>query len=118
MGLTYVDVQITNPGQPEKSAIVHCLVDSGAGYSLVPAGTLRRLGIEAHSTRVFSLADGRRVSRRMGDALFVFRGQRGASPVIFGERGDSTLLGTVTLEALGFVLDPFKRELRPLPLLL
>jgi hypothetical protein len=31
---------------------------------------------------------------------------RGASPVIFGERGDSTLLGAVTLEALGVILDP------------
>lgn len=45
-------------------------------------------------------------------------GHRAASPVIFGERGDSTLLGTVSLEALGFVLDPIRRELRPLPMVL
>ena len=32
--------------------------------------------------------------------------------------GDSCLLGTVTLEALGLMLDPIRRELRPLPLLL
>ena len=42
----------------------------------------------------------------------------GLTSVIFGDGEDSTLLGTVTLEALGFVLDPFKRELRPLPLVL
>jgi len=28
------------------------------------------------------------------------------------------LLGTVSLEALGMMLDPMKRELRPLPMLL
>ena len=40
------------------------------------------------------------------------------APVIFGEKGDSTLLGAVTLEALGVILDPIKRELRPLPMVL
>jgi hypothetical protein len=42
----------------------------------------------------------------------------GASPVIFGEKGDSTLLGMVSLEALGYILDPLRRELRPLPMVL
>jgi hypothetical protein len=36
------------------------------------------------------------------------------SPVVFGEAEDVYLLGAVTLETLGFVLDPFRRELRPL----
>jgi hypothetical protein len=54
----------------------------------------------------------------VGDVVFKFNGQQGASPVIFGEKGDSTLLGTVSLEALGFILDPIRRELRPLPLIL
>jgi hypothetical protein len=40
------------------------------------------------------------------------------APVIFGEKGDSTLLGIVTLEALGVILDPIRRELRPLPMIL
>ena len=35
-----------------------------------------------------------------------------------GQKGDSVLLGSVSLEALGFILDPIKRELRPLPMLL
>jgi hypothetical protein len=39
-------------------------------------------------------------------------------PVIFGEKGDSTLLGTVSLETLGFILDPIKRVLRSLPIVL
>jgi len=40
------------------------------------------------------------------------------SPVIFGERGDSVLVGTVSLEALRLMLDAIKRVLRPLPMVL
>jgi hypothetical protein len=38
--------------------------------------------------------------------------------VIFGEESDSTLLGAHTLEALGLSLDPLRRELVPLPMML
>lgn len=38
--------------------------------------------------------------------------------VIFGEEDDSILLGALTLESLGLALDPLKRELRPLPMVL
>ncbi len=56
---------------------------------------------------------------RGGPASLVrYKEHRGAAPVILGEPGDSNLLGVVTLEALGYVLDPLKRELRPSPMLL
>jgi len=97
---------------------VKFLVDSGAIYSVVPARTLDRLGVKPHSRRTFVLADGSELTRRMGDAVFRLDGRQGASPVIFGEKGDSTLLGTVTLESLGVWLDPLRRELRPLPMIL
>ena len=38
--------------------------------------------------------------------------------MIFGEPGDYTLLGVVTLEELGLGLNPLKRELLPLPMIL
>jgi predicted aspartyl protease len=97
---------------------VSLLVDSGAIYSLVPGATLRRLGIKPHSVQTFTLADGSRLRRRLGDAIFVIDGKRGASPVIFGQPGDSALLGTVSLEALGLMLDPIRRTLRRLPMVL
>jgi hypothetical protein len=34
--------------------------------------------------------------------------------VILGEPGDDALLGAVTLEVLGLVLNPFSRTLQPL----
>ena len=54
----------------------------------------------------------------MGDAYFEFQGEGGAAPVIFGEKGDEPLLGATTLESIGLVLDPFKRRLIPMRMLL
>lgn len=118
MGLTHVRARIANPARPRKTATLRLLVDSGAIYSVVPKSVLRRLSIRPHSRRTFTLADGTELTRQVGDAVFVIDGHRGASPVIFGERGDSALVGTVSLEALGFVLDPIRRVLRPLPMIL
>ena len=118
LGLTHVRATIANPGRLDKRARLRFLVDSGAIYSVAPATVLRRLGIEPHTTQRFELADGTEVRRAVGDATFIVAGKRGASPVIFGEEDDSVLLGTVSLEALGFMLDPPKRVLKPLPMVL
>jgi clan AA aspartic protease len=118
MGLTHVAARIANPARPRHSVRIKFLVDSGAVYSVVPARVLEKLKVKAHSRRTFILADGSEVTRRIGDALFRLDGRQGASPVIFGEEGDSVLLGIVSLESLGVILDPMRRELRPLPMVL
>jgi predicted aspartyl protease len=118
MGLTHVDVEVANPADPKSKAKVRLLVDSGATLSVISGTLLRRLGIRPHSKRSFILANGETIERQIGNADFLYQGQHGASPVIFGKRGDSDLLGMVTLEALGFILDPIRRELKPLPMML
>ena len=118
MGLTYIRAKITNPANLRKSRDLEFLVDSGAAYSVVPTTVLRRLGIKPTTKRTFILADGSSVECNMGNALFRLNGNEGASPVISGEKDDSILLGAVSLEALGLILDPLKRELRALPMIL
>jgi clan AA aspartic protease len=118
MGLTYLEADISNPAKPKRSVRVEFLIDTGALYSVIPGKVLRKLGIKPHSRRTFTLADGSQITRRIGDVLFRFDGRRGASPVIFGQGDDSVLLGSVSLEALGLMIDPLKRELRPLPMVL
>lgn len=118
MGLSFVRVKVANPSRFTKSVEVECLVDSGAVYSVIPGGVLKALNIRSHSSRTFILANGEEIKRKMGTAAFEYRGQRGDSLVVFGEEGDSAILGATTLEGFGFVLDPFKRELRPLPMML
>jgi aspartyl protease family protein len=116
MGLTILSIEVANPATPEQRTPVDFLVDSGAVYSFVPREVLADLGITPHSRQRFRLADGSSIERDRGDALFFYRNQRGAAPVIFAESGDATLLGAVTLESLGFVLDAVRRDLLPLPM--
>ena len=118
MGLTHVRVTVGNPASGRKTETVQCLVDSGAIYSLIPGAVLKRLGIEAHSTREFILANGEIIRRKLATATFEYEGHRGDSMVIVGEPGDEALLGATTLEGFGLMLDPFRRELRPLQLTL
>lgn len=118
MGLTYIQASIANPARSRRRTRLKFLVDSGAAYSVVPASVLTRLGIKPTRSKSSMLADGSEVKRRLGEAVFHLNGEQGTSPVIFGEKGDSILLGSVSLEVLGLLLDPFKRELRPLSMML
>jgi hypothetical protein len=85
---------------------------------VVPAAILEDLGIRPLADQSFRLADGSKITRKKGVAVFRYKDQVGGADVIFGEEGDSTLLGAFTLEALALALDPLKRELRPLPMIL
>lgn len=118
MGLTVLDIEVANPADPERKQTVEFLIDSGAVYSVVPEPVLTSLGIKSLKEETFRLADGSKIVRKKGVALFR-RGDRvGGADVIFGEEGDSTLLGALTLESLGLSLDPLRRQLNPLPMIL
>jgi predicted aspartyl protease len=116
VGLTILRLDVADPADVARREAVDFLVDSGAVYSFVPGEVLRRLGIDPHGRQQFRLADGSLIERDRGDAVCFYAGRRGAAPVIFAEPGDATLLGAVTLESLGLVLDAIRRDLVPLPL--
>ncbi len=118
MGLTTLKIEVGNPASPEVTETIEFLIDSGAVYSVVPTPILARLGIKPLTTQEFRLADGSVIARRKGVALFKHGDRIGGADVIFGEDGDSVLLGAFTLEALGLSLDPLRRELKPLPMIL
>ena len=118
MGLTYVDLEVANVSKPDVREKLRFLVDSGAVYSVVPSVVLEKLGIQPLDTQEFSLANGEKIVRKKGGALFHYGDRVGVADVVFGEEGDAMLLGALTLESLGLSLDPLKRELRELPMLL
>ena len=118
MGLTTLAIQVGNPANPDVTEELEFLIDSGASYSVVPTSVLERLGIKPIGEQTFRSADGSKIVRKKGIALFKFADQLGGADVIFGEEGDQQLLGAFTLEALGLALDPLRRELKPLPLIL
>ena len=118
MGLAVLEIEVGSPANPEITKKVEFLIDSGAIYSVVPSKVLDELGIKPIAEQEFRLADGSKIVRKKGGAFFKYGEAVGIADVIFGEEGDSQLLGAFTLEALGLALDPFKRELRPLPMIL
>src|SRR5439155_12303080 len=111
-------LEIGNPANPAVTERLDFLIDSGAIYSVVPAPVLERLGIQPLSTQEFRLANGTKVQRKKGMAVFKYGDRIGGADVIFAEEGDSILLGAFTLEGLGLSLHPLRRGLEQLPMLL
>jgi clan AA aspartic protease len=117
MGITYIDGTVT--GKKGKSAVVKFLVDSGAQYTLLPEKDWKAIGLKRKRTMAFALADGTEVQRDVSECHIRLPQGDTHTPVILGEPGDdAALLGEVTLEELGLVLDPFQRTLRPMRVVL
>jgi len=118
MGLTTLRLEVGNPTDLRVTEDVDFLIDSGAIYSVVPSAILGRLAIRPLTEETFRLADGSEIRRQKGIALFRYGERVGGADVIFGEPDDAVLLGALTLESLGLALDPLRRELKPLPMIL
>ena len=112
MGITYVDAEAVGP--TGKRASVRLLVDSGATYSLLPEQAWRAIELAPQRDMGFTLADGTVVERRVSECRLSLAQGEGHTPVVLGEPGDEGLLGVVTLEILGLVLNPFTRSLQPM----
>ena len=115
MGITHVDAIVRGP---KGEQAVRLLIDSGAGYTLLPSDVWRALGLEPRRRELFSLADGTQIERQMSYCEISLPEGEGPTPVILGEPGDTGLLGVVTLEELGLVFNPFTRSLHPMRMLL
>jgi aspartyl protease family protein len=116
MGIVYIDGQVTGP--TGKTASVRFLVDNGATYSLLDKATWQVIELKPKRSASFTLADGTRIERRISECHITLPQGEGYTPVILGEEGDEPLLGVVTLEILGLVLNPFNRTLQPMQMLL
>lgn len=111
MGLTYVEATVSNE-KNGKDKTISLLVDSGATYSLIPFDVWNELELKPKREIEIILADGTKIHRKVSECHFRLGNSEGHSPIILGEKGDEALLGVVTLENLGLILDPFQRTLR------
>lgn len=118
MGLTDVEAEVQNPLDHQRRTMMAFLVDSGATYSVISAEELEKLGITPSGERTFFLANGQPVKRRMGEARITLQGQSATCVVLFGQPGDSRLLGVTTLENLGLIFHPMLQKIMPLRMLL
>jgi predicted aspartyl protease len=119
MGLTYVEGRVRAPGRRQRPRRVRFLVDSGAVYSVLRERDWRALRLEPERELEFVLADGTALTRSVSECVFELEGRRRAtSPVVLGETEDEALLGAVTLETLGLMLNPLSRTLQPMRMVL
>jgi clan AA aspartic protease len=115
MGLIRV---IAKVGKGKKRIEQTFLVDSGAMYTLLPEKTWKRFKLKPLREMNFTLADGTVIKRKISEIQIEYKGLYGTTPVILGENNDEPLLGVLTLETLGLVLNPFTREIKPMRMML
>lgn len=118
MGVTYVTARVRRTGGRSGAQTVRFLVDSGAVYTVLPRAVWTALKLRPVRDAEFTLADGSTIGRGIAEATFEIDGVAATSPVVLGEAGDAPLLGAVTLETLGLMLNPLSRELTPMRLML
>jgi predicted aspartyl protease len=111
VGIVHADLDVIGPAGRTPTRF---LVDSGAVYSVLPESVWRAIGLQPTRELDFVLADGTSITRRISDCRFVYQNVEAPSPVVLGEGADVALLGTVTLETLGLVLNPLRRTLHPM----
>jgi len=116
MGITYLEGTVS--GSTGKQASVEFLVDSGANYTLLPEPIWKSIELSPKRRMTFTLADGTHIERDVSEVHIAIPQGEGHTPVILGEPGDEALLGAVTLEELGLVLNPFQRSLHPARMML
>ncbi|MEM3110506.1 MAG: aspartyl protease family protein, partial [Candidatus Caldarchaeum sp.] len=98
-----------------KSAVLRLLVDSGATYTVLKKDVWTILGLEPLGEIDLILADGTTITRKVSEAIIELPGYgERHTPVVLGEEEDENLLGIVTLEIFGLILDPLKRTLKPI----
>jgi len=118
VGMTYIAGKVRRAAGGGRPVAVRFLVDSGAIYSVLPERVWKRLGLEPARRARFELADGTAITRGVSRCMFEIAGMRETSPVVLGGPRDAPLLGMVTLETLGLMLNPLTRELLPMKLML
>jgi len=118
MGRAYVEGLVRVANRRQRHRRVRFLVDSGAVYSVLRRADWKALRLKPERELDFVLADGTSLTRGVSECVFEVEGRRATSPVVLGETEDEALLGAVTLETLGLMLNPLNRTLHPMRMVL
>ena len=111
VGVTHVRIRVSKDFEGPTETI-RVLVDTGADFTMVPRRVLVKLGIAPRGVTEVELGDGRVVERETGIAHVRYRDDVTPTWVLFGERGDASVLGALTLEELRLQVDPRYHTLR------
>ena len=115
MGIVYKQASVKGPKGEES---LDFLVDTGAGYTVLPLGVWKKIGLVGEETERFRLADGSPIDRKITQCDITLDNRTRRTTVVLGEHNDEPLLGVVTLEQFGLVVNTFTRELQPMKLMM
>jgi predicted aspartyl protease len=118
MALIHVRGKVARPDGRRRALAVRFLVDTGAVYTVLPEKTWRALQLKPQRMAEFTMADGTTITRGVSEGRFTVEGRSATSPVVLGGADDAPLLGAVTLETLGLMVNPLTRDLLPMRLML
>src|SRR5207245_1496999 len=115
-------VQLVPAAVGRERVVVAIRKDDASGHILRPRWKSitqsRRNGLSQRPVAEFTLADGTTIRRDVSECRVQVEGQTATSPVVLGGPDDAPLLGAVTLETLGLMVNPLTRELLPMRLML
>jgi predicted aspartyl protease len=111
MGIAYIEGTVR---AGRRAARVRFMVDTGALYTVLPQRIWRTLRLKPARALEFTLADGSTITRNISECRIELADRSATSPVVLGERDDGPLLGAVTLETLGLMVNPLTRRVIPI----
>ena len=116
MGFIRVPVSVRPSAGAANAYASEFLVDTGAMDSMIPAGELRKIGIEPVGTESFELADGSIREFEFAVVQLEVMGKITGGRVLFGPEGAEPLLGVAPLQSAGFTVDPANHTIRTIRL--
>lgn len=113
MGTFRVPVRVFSLADRGMGHELEMLVDTGATQSIIPRTILEDLRVPVERRQAFRLANGESIDRDVGWVGVRSQGREAHTLAVFGDPADATVLGALTLEELGFEVDPRERALKP-----
>ena len=113
MGLTHVPVTIRNIVTRDSFTSTF-LIDTGCTESMAPVSELTRIGIEPVGKRIYELANGKLEEYQYGFVEISFLDERTVGQILFAPENTEPLLGVISLESAGIMVDPKYQTLRKL----
>ncbi len=116
MGHVWVDAKLSNP-TTGLEAKVRALVDTGATFTVIPWETHEKLDFKIVGKKRVETAKG---STELDESFAVIEigKKRGATPILISKDLKDVLIGVLSLEALGLIVDPTTGELKETRILL
>jgi predicted aspartyl protease len=113
MGVFYVGCKVENHKDQKRAAVVpKLLVDTGSEFTWLPGETLQRIGVEpVKKDLLIQMANGQLLTRSVGYAILRVDKYETIDEVVFGQKGDLSLLGSRAMEGMNVHVDARRKRL-------